>query len=51
VRKGAVLAAGTILTRGTPIFDLVNGTILRADGELPLIVPENAWWSRLPRRE
>jgi 2,3,4,5-tetrahydropyridine-2-carboxylate N-succinyltransferase len=42
VRKGAVLAAGTILTRGTPIFDLVNGTILRADGELPLIVPENA---------
>jgi 2,3,4,5-tetrahydropyridine-2,6-dicarboxylate N-succinyltransferase len=42
VRKGAVLAAGTILTRGTPIFDLVNGTILRATGELPLIVPENA---------
>jgi 2,3,4,5-tetrahydropyridine-2-carboxylate N-succinyltransferase len=42
VRKGAVLAAGTILTRGTPVFDLVNGTILRADGELPLIVPENA---------
>ena len=30
VRKGAVLAAGTILTRGTPVFDLVNGTILRA---------------------
>ena len=25
VRKGAVLAAGTILTRGTPVFDLVNG--------------------------
>ena len=42
VRKGAVLAAGTILTRGTPVFDLVKGTILRADGELPLIVPENA---------
>jgi 2,3,4,5-tetrahydropyridine-2-carboxylate N-succinyltransferase len=42
VRKGAVLAAGTILTRGTPVFDLVNGTILRADGELPLIVPESA---------
>ena len=42
VRKGAVLAAGTILTRGTPVFDLVNGTILRAAGELPLIVPESA---------
>ena len=42
VRRGAVLAAGTILTRGTPVFDLVNGIILRASGDLPLIVPENA---------
>ena len=42
VRKGAVLAAGTILTRGTPVFDLVNGAILRASAEIPLIIPENA---------
>jgi 2,3,4,5-tetrahydropyridine-2-carboxylate N-succinyltransferase len=42
VRKGAVLAAGVILTRGTPVFDLVNGEVLRARGELPLIIPENA---------
>jgi 2,3,4,5-tetrahydropyridine-2-carboxylate N-succinyltransferase len=42
VRKGAVLAAGTILTRGTPVFDLVNGKILRATADLPLIIPENA---------
>jgi 2,3,4,5-tetrahydropyridine-2-carboxylate N-succinyltransferase len=42
VRKGAVLAAGTILTRGTPVFDLVYGTILRATAEWPLIIPENA---------
>ena len=42
VRRGAVLAAGTILTRGTPVFDLVNGTTLRATGALPLIIPENA---------
>jgi len=42
VRKGAVLAPGTILTRGTPVFDLVNGTILRASADAPLIVPENA---------
>jgi 2,3,4,5-tetrahydropyridine-2-carboxylate N-succinyltransferase len=42
VRKGAVLAAGTILTRGTPVFDLVNGAILRATADLPLIVPQNA---------
>jgi 2,3,4,5-tetrahydropyridine-2-carboxylate N-succinyltransferase len=42
VRKGAVLGAGSILTRGTPLFDMVNGTILRASADLPLIVPENA---------
>jgi 2,3,4,5-tetrahydropyridine-2-carboxylate N-succinyltransferase len=42
VRRGAVLAAGTILTRGTPVFDLVNGQILRATADLPLIIPENA---------
>jgi 2,3,4,5-tetrahydropyridine-2-carboxylate N-succinyltransferase len=42
VRQGAVLAAGTILTRGTPVFDLVNGTILRATDQLPLIIPQNA---------
>jgi 2,3,4,5-tetrahydropyridine-2,6-dicarboxylate N-succinyltransferase len=42
VRKGAVLAAGTILTRGTPVFDLVNGVILRATADLPLIIPADA---------
>jgi 2,3,4,5-tetrahydropyridine-2-carboxylate N-succinyltransferase len=42
VRSGAVLAAGTILTRGTPVFDLVNGVILRATESSPLIVPANA---------
>ena len=42
VRRGAVLAAGTILTRGTPVFDLVHGTIFRATSEQPLIIPEKA---------
>jgi 2,3,4,5-tetrahydropyridine-2-carboxylate N-succinyltransferase len=42
VRKGAVLAAGTILTRGTPVFNLVSGEVLRATEDMPLIVPENA---------
>ncbi|HLH34874.1 MAG TPA: 2,3,4,5-tetrahydropyridine-2,6-dicarboxylate N-succinyltransferase [Alloacidobacterium sp.] len=42
VRKRAVLAAGTVLTRGTPVYDVVNGTVLRAEGETPLIIPENA---------
>jgi 2,3,4,5-tetrahydropyridine-2-carboxylate N-succinyltransferase len=42
VRTGAVLAAGTILTRGTPVFDLVNGATIRATAETPLIIPSNA---------
>lgn len=42
VRRGAVLASGTILTRGTPLFDLVRGEVLRAGADRPLIVPENA---------
>jgi 2,3,4,5-tetrahydropyridine-2,6-dicarboxylate N-succinyltransferase len=42
VRKRAVLAAGTILTRGTPVYDVVRGEILRASGEQPLVIPEGA---------
>jgi 2,3,4,5-tetrahydropyridine-2,6-dicarboxylate N-succinyltransferase len=42
VRRGAVLAAGTILTRGAPVFDLAGDRILRSTPELPLIIPENA---------
>lgn len=42
VRKRAVLAAGTVLTRGTPVYDVVNGTVLRAEGDMPLIIPEGA---------
>jgi 2,3,4,5-tetrahydropyridine-2,6-dicarboxylate N-succinyltransferase len=42
VRSGAVLAPGTILTRGTPVFDLVRGETVRATVEMPLIIPEKA---------
>lgn len=42
VRRRAVLAAGTILTRGTPIYDVVRGEVIRADADQPLIVPEGA---------
>ena len=42
VRKRAVLAAGTVLTRGTPVYDLVKGEIYKASGDLPLIIPEGA---------
>src|SRR5271170_4910926 len=42
VRRRAVLAAGTILTRGTPVYDLVRGEVLRASGDQPLVIPEGA---------
>jgi 2,3,4,5-tetrahydropyridine-2-carboxylate N-succinyltransferase len=42
VRAGAVLGAGTILTRSTPLYDLVKGEVYRATSEAPLEVPENA---------
>jgi 2,3,4,5-tetrahydropyridine-2-carboxylate N-succinyltransferase len=42
VRARAVLGAGTILTRSTPLYDLVRGEVYRATAEQPLVVPENA---------
>src|SRR3569833_2806657 len=42
VRSGAVLAPGTILTLGTPVFDLVTGETIRATADTPLIIPEKA---------
>jgi len=42
VRARAVLGAGTILTRSTPLYDIVRGEVYRAEGDNPLEVPENA---------
>jgi 2,3,4,5-tetrahydropyridine-2,6-dicarboxylate N-succinyltransferase len=42
VRERAVLASGVILTRSTPLFDLVNSTIIKSDGDRPLEVPAGA---------
>src|ERR1700759_2005484 len=42
VRRRAVLAAGTILTRGTPVYDIVRGGVLRSSGTEPLVIPEGA---------
>ncbi|GAB1341203.1 2,3,4,5-tetrahydropyridine-2,6-dicarboxylate N-succinyltransferase [Gemmatimonas sp.] len=42
VRSRAVLGAGVILTRGTPVYDLVNETVHRATADQPLIIPEGA---------
>ena len=42
VKRGAVLAAGTILTGSTPIYDLPNGRILEQSPGEPVVVPEGA---------
>ena len=42
VKKRAVLGSGTILTRSTPVYDLVNGTVLSATDDQPLMIPEDA---------
>jgi len=42
VRKRAVIAAGTVLTRGTPVYDLVKGEVYKATAESPLVIPEGA---------
>ncbi len=42
VRERAVLASGVILTRSTPVFDIVNGEIIKGGDERPLEIPANA---------
>ena len=42
VKRRAVLAAGTILTRSTPLYDLAHDRIIEAEEGQPLVVPEGA---------
>jgi 2,3,4,5-tetrahydropyridine-2-carboxylate N-succinyltransferase len=42
IKSRAVIAAGTILTGSTPIYDLPKGRIIRAESDSPLMVPEGA---------
>ncbi|HEY2391785.1 MAG TPA: 2,3,4,5-tetrahydropyridine-2,6-dicarboxylate N-succinyltransferase [Candidatus Angelobacter sp.] len=42
VRSGAVLGSGTILTRATPVYDIVREQVYRSTADTPLIIPENA---------
>ncbi len=42
VKRRAVLGSGVILTRSTPVYDLIRETIHRATDEQPLIIPEGA---------
>lgn len=42
VRRRAVIGAGVILTRGTPVYDLVRETVYRGTADAPLEIPEAA---------
>ncbi len=42
VREKAVIGAGVVLTRGTPVFDLVRETVHRATADRPLEIPAGA---------
>lgn len=42
VKTRAVIGTGVILNGSTPVYDLVNSTILRKTAEAPLTIPEGA---------
>ena len=42
MKRRAVLGSGTILTRSTPVYDLVRGEVYRATDDEPLVIPEDA---------
>ncbi len=42
IKQRAVIAAGTVLTGSTPVYDLVHGRIIKAEPGQPLVIPEGA---------
>ena len=42
IKRRAVLAAGAIVTGSTPLYDLVNGVIIKPEPGQPVVVPEAA---------
>ena len=42
IKTRAVIAAGTVLTGSTPVYDLVHGTVIKPTADLPLVIPEGA---------
>jgi len=42
VKKRAVRGSGTIVTRSTPVYDVVRGLVYSATDEEPLMIPEDA---------
>jgi 2,3,4,5-tetrahydropyridine-2-carboxylate N-succinyltransferase len=42
IKQRAVIAAGTVLTGSTPVYDLVNGVIIKPAAGQPLVIPPGA---------
>jgi len=42
IKRRAVIAAGTVLTGSTPVYDLPNSHIIKPEAGRPLIIPEGA---------
>ncbi|MCC7126528.1 MAG: 2,3,4,5-tetrahydropyridine-2,6-dicarboxylate N-succinyltransferase [Acidobacteria bacterium] len=42
IKRRAVIAAGTVLTGSTPVYDLPNERIIKPDAGQPLVIPEGA---------
>lgn len=42
IKRRAIVAAGTIITGSTPVYDLVTGSVIRPDRDTPIVIPENA---------
>ena len=42
IKARAVIAAGTVLTGSTPVYDLVRGDVIKPTSDRPLVVPEGA---------
>ncbi len=42
IKRRAVIAAGTVLTGSTPVYDLVRERIITPEAGVPLVIPEGA---------
>ena len=42
IKARAVVAAGTVLTGSTPVYDLVREEIIKPSANRPLVIPEGA---------
>jgi 2,3,4,5-tetrahydropyridine-2-carboxylate N-succinyltransferase len=42
IKSRAVVAAGTVLTGSTPVYDLPSGAIIKPEAGQPLVIPEGA---------